>query len=76
MDRLWQIWSGVPAGETDMRGAMMLVVGAEGKGVSRLTKEKSDFVVRIETTGKVGSLNAAVAAAVLIYENKETGLNG
>lgn len=64
---------GVPAGETDMRGAMMLVVGAEGKGVSRLTKEKSDFVVRIETTGKVGSLNAAVAAAVLIYEKKRQG---
>ena len=65
-----QIWTEVPAEKTNLKGAMMLVVGAEGKGVSRLVREKSDFVVKIETSGKVGSLNAAVAAAVLIYEKK------
>jgi len=43
-------------------------MGAEGKGVSRLTKETCDFMVRIPMKGKISSLNVSVAAALLIYE--------
>lgn len=46
----------------------VLVIGAEGTGVSRLVQEKSDFVVSIPMTGKINSLNASVAAAIVIYE--------
>ena len=45
-----------------------IVVGSEGKGVSRLVKEKCDFVVRIPMLGQINSLNASVAAALMIYE--------
>ena len=45
-----------------------LVIGAEGNGVSKLVLEKSDFVISIPMTGKINSLNASVAAAVVIYE--------
>ncbi len=54
--------------ETDFGGAVLLVVGSEGKGVSRLVKEKSDFVVSLPMRGKITSLNASVAASVLMYE--------
>ncbi|WP_077615902.1 23S rRNA (guanosine(2251)-2'-O)-methyltransferase RlmB [Caenibacillus caldisaponilyticus] len=45
-----------------------LVIGSEGKGLSRLVKEKCDFLLSIPMVGKVTSLNASVAAALLIYE--------
>lgn len=54
--------------ETDFSGSVALVVGSEGKGVSRLVKEKSDFVVSLPMRGKITSLNASVAASVLMYE--------
>ena len=52
----------------DFKGPLALVIGAEGEGVSRIVREKSDFVVRIPMRGKIGSLNASVAAGVLIYQ--------
>ena len=45
-----------------------LVIGAEGNGISRLVREKCDFVVNIPMVGKINSLNASVAAAIVIYE--------
>ena len=45
-----------------------LVIGAEGNGVSRLISEKSDFIISIPMTGKINSLNASVAAGIVIYE--------
>lgn len=54
--------------ETDFKGPLCLVIGSEGKGISRLLREKCDFLVNIPMRGKINSLNAAVAAAVLIYE--------
>ena len=54
--------------KTDLTGAIALVVGSEGEGISRLVKEKCDFLVEIPMFGNVNSLNASVAAAVLMYE--------
>ena len=45
-----------------------LIIGNEGNGVSRLVREKSDFIISIPMTGKINSLNASVAAAIVIYE--------
>lgn len=53
---------------TDLRGPLALVIGNEGEGISRLIKEKCDFLVKLPMVGEVSSLNASVAAAVLMYE--------
>ena len=53
---------------TDLKGAIAFVIGGEGKGVKRLTRELCDGVVSIPMFGHVNSLNASVAAAVVIYE--------
>ncbi|WP_070121454.1 23S rRNA (guanosine(2251)-2'-O)-methyltransferase RlmB [Bacillus marinisedimentorum] len=45
-----------------------LVIGSEGKGMGRIIKEKCDFLIRLPMEGKVTSLNASVAAALLMYE--------
>ncbi|WP_069366803.1 23S rRNA (guanosine(2251)-2'-O)-methyltransferase RlmB [Salisediminibacterium beveridgei] len=52
--------------ETDL--PLALVIGSEGKGLSRLVKEKCDFLVAIPLLGQVTSLNASVAASLLMYE--------
>lgn len=52
----------------DLKGAIGLVIGSEGEGVSRLVKEKCDFYAAIPMKGKIDSLNASVAAGVLAYE--------
>ena len=53
--------------KVDYAGSVGLVIGSEGKGVSRLIREKCDFVVSLPMKGKINSLNASVAAAVLMY---------
>ncbi|PAQ15168.1 23S rRNA (guanosine(2251)-2'-O)-methyltransferase RlmB [Bacillaceae bacterium SAOS 7] len=45
-----------------------LVIGSEGKGISRLVKEKCDFLIQLPMAGRVTSLNASVAAGLLMYE--------
>ncbi|MBQ8261498.1 MAG: 23S rRNA (guanosine(2251)-2'-O)-methyltransferase RlmB [Lachnospiraceae bacterium] len=52
----------------DLTGAIGLVIGNEGEGVSRLVKEKCDFLAAIPMKGQIDSLNASVAAGVLAYE--------
>ena len=59
---------GVPFREADLSGAIALVIGSEGKGVGRLVKENCDMTVSIPMKGKINSLNASVAAAVLMFE--------
>ena len=54
--------------KTDMKGATALVLGSEGFGISRLVKEKCDFVVSIPLYGQVNSLNVSCAAAILLAE--------
>ena len=57
-----------PMWETDLTGPLALVIGSEGEGLGRLVRERCDFLVSIPLRGKVSSLNASTAAAVLMYE--------
>lgn len=59
---------GEPMYNVDMTGALAIVIGNEGDGISRLVREKCDFIAEIPMFGKINSLNASVAAAVLMYE--------
>ena len=63
---------GKPYYETDMSGAVAIIVGSEGKGVGRLVKENADVVVSIPMQGKINSLNASVAASILMFEVSKT----
>lgn len=54
--------------EQDLTGSIALVIGSEGRGIGRLVKEKCDFLVGIPLKGRIESLNASVAAGVLMYE--------
>ncbi len=54
--------------DIDLKGAIGLVIGNEGEGVSRLVREKCDFRASIPMKGQIDSLNASVAAGILAYE--------
>nr|WP_308811117.1 TrmH family RNA methyltransferase [Halanaerobium congolense] len=54
--------------EADLSGSLGLVIGSEGSGLRRLVRENCDFLIKIPMKGELGSLNASVAAAVIIYE--------
>lgn len=76
------LWIGaVDMGDTyyyqqDLTGSIGLVIGGEGSGVSRLVKDKCDFVVSIPMKGRITSLNASNAASILMYEVVRQRLNG
>ena len=52
----------------DFSGAVALVIGSEGRGLSRLVRESCDFLVTLPMNGQINSLNASVAAGILMYE--------
>lgn len=54
--------------ETDLTGPICLVIGSEGDGMGRLVTENCDFLLSIPMRGRISSLNASAAAAVVIYE--------
>ena len=54
--------------EADLKGAAAIVIGSEGDGMTRLAEENCDFLVSIPMRGKLNSLNASAAAAILMYE--------
>ena len=57
-----------PLWKTDFTGPVCMVIGSEGDGMGRLVRECCDFTVSIPLLGRVSSLNASAAAAVLMYE--------
>ncbi|MDO7788949.1 23S rRNA (guanosine(2251)-2'-O)-methyltransferase RlmB [Desulforamulus aquiferis] len=69
---LWVVGADMDGKETfweaKLSGPLVLVIGGEGKGIGRLLKERCDMLVRLPMAGRVGSLNASVAAALLVYE--------
>lgn len=54
--------------DVDLKGAMALVIGGEGSGLTKLVSEKCDFIAKIPMQGDISSLNASVASGVLMYE--------
>ena len=56
-----------PIDAANLGGALALVVGSEGGGISRLVRESCDFLVRLPMRGQIGSLNAAVAGSIGLY---------
>ena len=54
--------------EADLKGPAAIVIGSEGSGMGRLVREKCDFLVSIPMKGRMDSLNASAAAAILLYE--------
>ena len=80
------IWISGTAGEADhslyqadFTGATAIVMGSEGKGLRRLTREHCDFLISIPMAGVVSSLNVSVAAGVCLFEavrQRQAGLTG
>ena len=54
--------------DADLKGPAAIVIGSEGDGMTRLAAENCDFLVSIPMRGKLNSLNASAAAAILLYE--------
>src|SRR5579885_2679295 len=54
--------------QADLTGPLALVVGNEGKGISRLVREHCDLLIRLPMYGHINSLNAAVAGSIALYE--------
>ena len=54
--------------DADLKGPSAIVIGSEGDGMSRLVRENCDFLVSIPMKGRISSLNASAAAAILLYE--------
>ncbi|MFP4483661.1 MAG: 23S rRNA (guanosine(2251)-2'-O)-methyltransferase RlmB [Spirochaetota bacterium] len=61
---------GAPAPAVDLRGRVALVLGSEGRGLSRLVAERCDRLVSVPTEGHVDSLNVSVSAGILLYETR------
>jgi 23S rRNA (guanosine2251-2'-O)-methyltransferase len=57
-----------PYDQADLNRPLALVVGSEGRGLSRLVRQHCDFLVRLPMRGHVGSLNVAVAGSIVLYE--------
>ncbi|MDD6807423.1 MAG: 23S rRNA (guanosine(2251)-2'-O)-methyltransferase RlmB [Oscillospiraceae bacterium] len=61
--------------KTDLTGSIAIVVGSEGTGMGRLVREKCDFVLSLPMRGEINSLNASVAAGIVMYEASRQRLN-
>ncbi len=60
--------NGTDYDEIDYRGKIAIIIGNEGSGMSRLVEESCDFIASIPMKGKINSLNASVAAGIVIFE--------
>ncbi|MBX3010596.1 MAG: 23S rRNA (guanosine(2251)-2'-O)-methyltransferase RlmB [Caldilineaceae bacterium] len=61
----------LPLSRANLTGALAIVVGSEGEGLSRLTRERCDFLVRLPMLGQVESLNAAVAGSIVLHAARQ-----
>lgn len=61
----------LPLHQANLTGALAIVVGSEGEGLSRLTRERCDFLIRLLMVGQVESLNAAVAGSIALYAARQ-----
>ena len=61
--------------DADLKGPAAIVIGSEGDGMTRLVREGCDFLVSIPMKGRISSLNASAAAAILLYEAVRQRLN-
>jgi 23S rRNA (guanosine2251-2'-O)-methyltransferase len=61
--------------EADLHDDVAIVIGAEGDGISQVVRKECDFLVQIPLFGKLDSLNASVAAGVLLFEARRQRLN-
>ncbi|NCA66674.1 MAG: 23S rRNA (guanosine(2251)-2'-O)-methyltransferase RlmB [Clostridia bacterium] len=59
---------GEPISKSNLDGDIALIIGGEGEGIKRLTKDLADSVVSIPMSGKISSMNASVAAGIALYE--------
>lgn len=59
---------GTPWTELDFTGSAAIVIGSEGRGLSKLVREKCDFIASLPMKGRINSLNASVAAGILMFE--------
>ncbi len=59
---------GTPYTDIDYRGKTVIIIGNEGNGMARLVKDNCDFIASIPMLGKINSLNASVAAGIVIFE--------
>lgn len=68
---LW-VWAAEAGGndiyKTNLNGPIAIVIGSEGNGISRLTKEKCDGIISMPMMGKINSLNASVATGIVLFE--------
>jgi len=73
-DMGYWIWGadicGTEAPEVNLKGRTALVMGREGEGLHRLTKENCDGLISVPTRGRLNSLNVAVATGILLYESR------
>lgn len=61
----------LPLNQANLTGSLAIVVGSEGEGLSRLTRERCDFLIRLLMVGQVESLNAAVAGSIALYAARQ-----
>jgi 23S rRNA (guanosine2251-2'-O)-methyltransferase len=61
---------------TNFKGGVALVIGSEGKGISKLTQNKCDKLIKIPMRGKLNSLNASVASGIIVYEIMKQKISG
>ncbi len=62
------IQEAMPYHQASLTGATVVVIGSEGRGLSRLVKDTCDFLIRLPMRGRIGSLNASVACGLVLYE--------
>ena len=58
----------IPFYQSNLKGALGIVIGSEGHGMTRLVTQKCDFIINIPMSGEISSLNAGVAAGIILYE--------